>query len=411
MRTHDVIVIGAGAAGLAAGRTLIDLGRKAIILEARDRIGGRAWTESASFGVPIDRGCGWLHSADENPWRGIARKLGIAVLEENPVWQGRIGDRWLAEDDSARWDAAIGGWFDAIAAAGEAGHDIPASTVIEDRGEFRILFDAIVTWACGVESHELSTSDYSRYRDTGNDWPVPEGYGTIVARYGAGLPVRLNSPASLLRWSGKDIAVETPDGTLIAGAAIVTLPPSVVQAGGLRFDPPLPPAKLEAVAGIKVGTANKVFIAVDGDPFGMPDTSYGTSSADRRRVASLSFRQFGRSMVGGYLGGDLAQELELAGAAAMIDFVIGELVGMFGAGIRAHLGKAVATGWFTDPWSRGAYSAARPGHAGARGVLAEAIDGRLFFAGEACSIDSFGTCHGAYRTGVTAGQAAAKLFK
>src|SRR5262245_14914806 len=95
MRTHDVIVIGAGAAGLAAGRTLIDRGCKAIILEARDRVGGRAWTESASFGVPIDRGCGWLHSADENPWRAIARNLGIAVLEENPVWQGRIGDRWL----------------------------------------------------------------------------------------------------------------------------------------------------------------------------------------------------------------------------------------------------------------------------------------------------------------------------
>ncbi len=408
MHTHDVIVIGAGAAGLAAGRTLIDLGRKAVILEARDRIGGRAWTESASFGMPVDRGCGWLHSADENPWREIARDLGIAVLEENPVWQGRIGERWLAEDDSARWDAAIGGWFDAIAAAGEAGHDIPASTVIEDSGEFRTLFDVIVTWACGVECHELSTLDYSRYRDTGNDWPVPEGYGTIVARYGAGLPVRLNTPATRVRRGGKDIAVETPAGTLTAGAVIVTLPPSVLQAGGLSFDPPLPPAKQEAIAGIKVGTANKVFIAVDGDPFGMPDTSYGTSSAGRRRVASLSFRQFGRSMVGGYLGGDLAEELELAGEAAMIDFVVGELVDMFGSGIRTHLGKALATAWFSDPWSRGAYSAARPGHAGARGVLAEPIDGRLFFAGEACSIDSFGTCHGAYRTGISAGQAAAR---
>ena len=406
MRTHDVIVIGAGAAGLAAARTLIDLGRKAIILEARDRIGGRAWTESASLGAPIDRGCGWLHSADENPWRGIARDLGIAVLEENPVWQSRIGDRWIGEGDSAQWDDAISGWFEAIAAAGEAGRDVPAASVIGE-GPFRALFDAIVTWACGVESHELSTSDYSRYHDTGNDWPVPEGYGALVARYGAGLPVRLNTPATLVRWGGKDIAVETPAGTLIAGAVIVTLPPSVLHAGGLRFDPPLPPAKQEALAGIKVGTANKVFIAVDGDPFGMSDTSYGTSSADRRRVASLSFKPFGRSMVGGYLGGDLAEELEIAGDAAMIDFVIGELVGMFGSGVRAHLGKAVSTRWFSDPWSRGAYSAARPGHAGARGVLAEPIDGRVFFAGEACSIDSFGTCHGAYRTGVSAGQAAA----
>ena len=410
MHTHDVIVIGAGAAGLAAARTLIDLGHKAIIIEARDRIGGRAWTESASFGFPIDRGCGWLHAADENPWREIARNLGIAVLEENPVWQSRIGDRRMGEDGNAQWDNAITGWFDDIDAAGAAGRDVPASSVIGD-GPFRRLFDAIVTWACGVEVHELSTLDYSRYRDTGNDWPVPAGYGALVARYGTGLPVRLNTPATLVRWGGRDIAVETPAGTLSAGAVIVTLPPSVMHAGGLRFDPLLPPAKQEAMAAIKVGTANKVFIAVDGDPFGMPDTSYGTSSADRRRIASLSFRQFGRNMVGGYLGGDLAEELELAGEAAMIEFVIGELASMFGASIRTHLGKAIGTRWFADPWSRGAYSAARPGQAGARGVLAEPIDGRLFFAGEACSIDAFGTCHGAYRTGVSAAMAAVKMFR
>jgi monoamine oxidase len=407
MRTHDVIVIGAGAAGLAAARTLIDLGRSVLILEARDRIGGRAWTESTSFGLPIDRGCGWLHSADENPWLEIARNLGIGVLRENPAWQGRIGDRWLAEDENARWDAAIGGWFDAIAAAGEAGHDVPASTVIDDSGEFRILFDAIVTWACGVECHELSTLDYFRYQSTDNDWPVPEGYGTIIARYGAGLPVRLNMAAAHVRWGGKDIAIETAAGTLGAGAVIVTVPPSVLQAGGLRFDPPLPSAKQEAIAGIKVGTANKVFIAMESDPFGMPDTSYGTASADRRRVASLSFRQFGRNMVGGYLGGDLAHELEIAGDAAMIDFVIGELVSMFGAGVRPHLGKAIATRWHTDPWSRGAYSAARPGHADARSALAEPVGGRVFFAGEACSIEAFGTAHGAYRTGLSAARAAA----
>jgi len=406
MRTHDVIVIGAGAAGLAAARTLIDLGRDAIVLEARDRIGGRAWTESTSFGFAIDRGCGWLHSADENPWREIARQMGIEVLEKNPVWQSRIGDRWMDRDDGGRWDAAIGGWFDAIAAAGEAGRDLPASSVIGD-GPYRTLFDNIVTWACGVEVHELSTLDYARYRDTGFDWPVLAGYGALVSRYGAGLPVRLNTPATALRWGGRDIAVETPVGTLSADAVIVTLPPSVLRAGGMRFDPPLPPAKLDAVAAIKVGTANKVFIAVEGDPFGMPDTSYATSSAERRRVASLSFRPFGHNLVGGYLGGGLAEELELAGEAAMIEFVIGELVDMFGAGIRTHLGKAVATGWHNDPWSRGAYSAARPGHADARAQLAEPIAGRLFFAGEACSIESFGTCHGAYLTGVAAGHASA----
>ena len=406
MSEYDVAVIGAGAAGLAAARTLIDLGRRVIVLEARDRIGGRAWTESTSFGVPIDLGCGWLHSADVNPWREQARRLGFTVIQRNPVWQSRVGNRRIGEDESAHWDEAIGRWFDAIAAAGEAGRDVPASTVIDD-GEFRTLFESIVTWACGVETHELSTLDYARYRNTGFDWPVLEGYGALVARYGEGLPVRLGTPVNRVRWGGKRLRLVTPGGEAEARAIIVTVPPSVLQAEGLRFDPPLPASKQEAIAAIKLGVANKVFIAVDGDPFSMPDSSYGSSGYDRRRVAGLMFRPFGQDLVGGYLGGDLAQELDVAGDRATIDFVIGEIVSVFGADVRRHLGKAAGTRWFSDPWSRGGYSAAKPGRAESRKVLAQPLDNRLFFAGEACSIEDFGTCHGAYLTGIAAAEAAA----
>lgn len=406
MSEYDVAVIGAGAAGLAAARTLVDLGHRVIVLEARDRIGGRAFTESTSFGAPIDHGCGWLHSADINPWREQARRLGFTVIEENPVWQSRVGNRRIGEDESARWDEAIGRWFHAIANAGEAGRDVPASTVIGD-GEFRTLFESVVTWACGVEVHELSTLDYARYRNTGFDWPVLEGYGALVARYGEGLPVRLDMPVNRVGWGGRHLRLDTPSGAIEARAVIVTVPPSVLMADGLRFDPPLPANKQEAIAAIKVGTANKVFIGLDGNPFGMPDSSYGSSGFDRRRVAGLMFRPFGQDLVGGYLGGDLAQELDLAGDRATVDFVIGEIVSMFGADVRRHLGKAVCTHWYSDPWSRGAYSAAKPGKAACRKVLVQPIDNRLFFAGEACSIEDFGTCHGAYLTGIAAAEAAA----
>jgi monoamine oxidase len=405
MSEYDVLVIGAGAAGLAAARSLVGRGVNTLVLEARDRIGGRAWTESESFGVPIDRGCAWLHAADINPWRAQARRLGFTVVERNPGWESRDGDRWIGAEEGARWDRAIDRAFNAVAAAGAAGRDVPASDVVE-AGDFRALFDAIVTWACGVEIHELSTLDFSRYRETGNDWPVREGYGALVAKYGEGLPVRLGTPVETVRWNGRRLRAETPAGALEARAMIVTVPPSVMLAGGLRFDPPLPAAKLDAIANIRLGGANKVFIATDGDPFGMAEGSHATATSDRRRIASLSFRPLGRDLVGGYLGGDLARELEAAGEPAIIDFIRGELAAIFGAGIRRRLGKAVATGWFGDPWSRGGYSAAKPGRAGARAALAQPIDKRLFFAGEACSTDAFGTCHGAYLTGIAAAEMA-----
>jgi monoamine oxidase len=411
MNRCDIVVVGAGAAGLAATRTLVDRGLSVVCLEARDRIGGRAWTDVASFGVPVDRGCAWLHSADINPWRRIAADLGFAVEERNPQWQSRVGRRRLGEGDEDRWDVAIEEGLDAIAAAGAAGRDVPASEVIDGSGPFAPLLRAVVTWVTGVEATEFSTLDYARYVDTGNDWPIVAGYGALVARYGAGLPVRLETPVTAIRWDGPGVAVDTSAGSLAASAAIVAVPPSVLAAGAMRFTPALPVAKEEAIEHIPLGVNDKVFLGVEGDPFGMPPDSHATAAADSGRTITFQFRPFGRGIVIGYVGGGLARELELAGAAAMTDFALAELVGMFGADARCAVRKTSCTGWLNDPWSRGAYSAARPGHAHRRADLAAPVADRLFFAGEACSIEACATCHGAYLSGVAAAEAAAKAVR
>ena len=109
-------------------------------------------------------------------------------------------------------------------------------------------------------------------------------------------------------------------------------------------------------------------------------------------------------------GGGLALELERAGAPAMADFAFAELAALFGSGVRRRLRPLLAANWALDPFSRGAYSYARPGGADGRAVLAEPLDDRLFFAGEACSVDAFSTAHGAYRTGVAAAEAAARAL-
>jgi monoamine oxidase len=411
MNSCDIAVIGAGAAGLAATRTLIERGLSAICIEARDRIGGRAWTDSETFGVPFDRGCAWLHSGDINPWRPIAAELGFTVIERKQVWQGRLGDRWLTESERADWDRIIAARFDAIAAAGAAGRDIAASTVPAAPEKWSAVADAVISWYTSADSDQVSTLDLFNANDTNIDWPVVEGYGALVARYGEALPVSLATAATRIAWGDHLVAVETTRGTVRARAAIIAVPTSVVAGGAIRFDPPLPVAKQEAFHNIPLGNAEKVAFRVEENSFGERPGVFGVASGDETYTGGYQFRPFDRPLVIGFLGGTCARELAAAGEAAMTDFGIGELVRMFGSDARRHIARSAATNWAGDPFIRGGYSAARPGHARRRADLAAPLDGKLFFAGEACSIDAYATCHGAYLTGVAAANAAAAAFQ
>jgi monoamine oxidase len=411
MADHDVIVVGAGAAGLAATRTLLERGLSVVALEARNRIGGRAWTDHETFGVPFDRGCAWLHAAEVNPWRDIAAEFGFTVIEKDPAWQGRVGSRRLGEGEDADWDRAIEAKFAAIAAAGKAGRDVPASTVIDPDEPWSTLFEAIVTWYASTEIDQLSTRDVGNGLNGEHDWPIVEGYGALVARYGSGLPVSLATPATRIARVGGGVAVETPDGAVRGRAAIVAVSTAVLANGSIAFDPPLPVAKQEAIHNLPLGCADKIALQIDGNPFGMAPMSHATGRSDTVRTGNYQFFPFGQPLVIGYVGGSFARELESAGEGAMAAFAVDELVDIFGGDVRRRVVKSAVTTWGCDPYIGGGYSAARPGHAHRRLDLAAPVNGTLYFAGEACSIDNFATCHGAYLTGVAAAHAAADALR
>src|SRR5262247_3925906 len=132
----DAVVVGAEAAGLVTARELQRTGLSACVLEARPRVGGRAWTERDTFGMPIDRGCAWLHAADHNPWTEYARQQGFAVIERSPDWQQWIGRERVTAEFRARLDADWDRAVEAIAAAAQAGRDVPASAVLPADLEF-----------------------------------------------------------------------------------------------------------------------------------------------------------------------------------------------------------------------------------------------------------------------------------
>lgn len=410
MSETDVIVIGAGAAGLAAARTARSLGLTVTVLEAKGRIGGRAHTDTESLGVPWDRGAHWLHDAERNPFTRFADAWGFAYVRtpgRARLWSGG-GVGWAGPAVEAEVQEYYARAFEAVDRAGAAGLDVAASEVVPAHARFRAMFDSWFAALGGTEPERSSTLDHHRYEAGDANWRVEAGYGALLARYGAGVPVELGTPAERVRWGGRGagVAVETPRGTLRARAAIVTVSTNVLAAGGIAFDPPLPEARREALAGVPVGEANKVALAFDGDVFDWPEGGYLRFEHRTPEAIRFEIRPFGRPIAIGYLGGRFAAELEAAGPAAMIAFAEDRLVEVFGAGIRRHRTGAAATTWIGDPHIRGGYSTALPGRAHLRPVLAEPLAGRLFFAGEACSLTAYGTVHGAYESGVAAARAA-----
>lgn len=398
----DCIVIGAGMAGLAATRRLVEAGRAVLLLEARERIGGRAWT-FASEGMGIDLGCHWWHSADINPLVGIARTLGFTVVE-NPV---RWGQPFTEKKLGARYAAYRDAWerlYEALEARLDSGADCAIGDLMSDAGEWRAPLSAALSWSSGALPEQLSAIDYARAGSTDVNWHDPKGLGAMVAAYGAGLPVRLGAPVERIALTRGGALVEGPAGRLKARAVVVTLPTALLAKGRVAFEPGLPDEKRQALEDLPLGVNEKIFFKVEGQPFGSAAEFQANLTFDRVDCAHFHMHEFGRPTLEGYYGGPLAAALAAAGPEAFAANALEELAREFGSGLAKHLTPLVATGWSQDRWSDGGYSYARPGAADARARLARPVEGRLFFAGEATSVSDPATCHGAYASGLRAAE-------
>ncbi len=221
-----------------------------------------------------------------------------------------------------------------VEAAASEKRDRPAATLLESGGKWNALLNAISTWANGVELDRLSVQDYTRYADSGVNWRVREGYGSLFAKLGEGLPVHLGTPVRSVDHRGAMITVESAQGSVRGRAVLVTLPPTLLAAETVRFTPALPAAKLEAAHGVPLGLANKLFLALDGPLPDLPADCHVLGAIDRTATGSYQIRPHGRPMVAAYFGGEFARELETAGAAAMTEFACDQLAALFGTSIR-----------------------------------------------------------------------------
>jgi monoamine oxidase len=393
----DVAIVGAGAAGLGAARALENTGLSTLVLEARDRVGGRGYTIMAAPGITFDVGCGWLHSADKNSFVNIARQLNFEIDKTRPPWREQSFDAVFPRNERADFIRAIDEFYSRAEKAARTGRDSAGSLYLEPGNRWNPMIDAISTYINGCELDQVSVLDMEAYEDTEINWRVRRGYGALISAYGSPCPLALNTEVTAIDHSGRRIRIETSQGTLSARKAIVAVPTNLIAEEAVRFLPALSD-KLDAARGLPLGLADKVMLALD-QPETLPSDGNLRGPTMRTEMGSFHLRPFGQPCVEGFFGGRYAQQLEDAGDGAMAAQAIDEVVSLLGSDFRARLKPLAQSRWAHDPFARGSYSHALPGHAGDRAVLAAPVDGRLFFAGEATSPNFFSTAHGARDSG------------
>ncbi len=396
----DVLIVGGGAAGIAAARRLAASGISALLLEASARLGGRAWTLDIA-GHPIDLGCGWLHSADRNPWTHIAEEAGHALDRSEPAWDTQYRDLGFSPGEQAAAGEAFGGWrgrLEAVAAASDR-----AADALAEGGVWNAYIRGLVGIISGAKLEALSAADYIAYdlASTSHNWRVPDGYGAVIAgRFPQGATLRLSTPVQAIDLDARGVKAATGEGDVRARCAILTVSTAVLAGGAIKLPSALDSWRHAATL-LPLGRNEKLFLEIIGDgPFAAETHVLGNP----RDVRSCAYyiRPFGRPLIECYLGADAARIVEEDGPVAAYAHALDELAALFGPDVRGHLRPLVASSWGRTSHIGGAYSYALPGHAAARLELARPYDERLFFAGEATHPHDFSTAQGAYESGVRA---------
>ncbi|MGI9318752.1 MAG: flavin monoamine oxidase family protein [bacterium] len=394
---YPLVIVGAGAAGLGASVQATKLGIPHLVLEASHRTGGRGLTENLDNGVPVDLGCHWMHCARNNPFVAIADHLGYQYETSNPDYRVHLDGDWARESIAAARKDYLDLTYNAVMKAYAA----------ESRDAIWDYMDQ-ESASCGWASYwlslmhsndpdQVSISDIAEFDDTNEDWPLRQGYGALIVARGVGCPVRLNSPVTAVHWNDHHIKVVLAEGEITTKRVLLTVSTGVLGAGEIKFVPELPVWKRQAIHDLPLGNYNNLFFPIN--PGKLLDAPAAISYERDESFASVRIRPFDDDYLFVTVAGRFAWWLEKQGEQVSSEWLTEILVDIFGAEVRKQIGRFRASAWGFDPWVKGAYSSTTPGASEPRRRLAEPIDQKIYFAGEAASIDQFNTAHGAWISG------------
>jgi monoamine oxidase len=414
MPQPDVIVIGAGMAGVTAARALRREGLHVIVLEARPRIGGRVHTLRDFCDAPVEAGAELIHGKRAPTWAEV-REAGLSTRGNSHaaiLMDLGHGTHWLPVSllHPDTWAAF---WI-LRRIARHASPDVSAGAFIDShryRGRARALAEMVFTAHLPGSIDDIGVhgliGDGVLELETSADYRVNEGYGRIVEHIAQGLDIELGFIAQTIQWSPDAVAVRTPDGReRRARAAIATVPAGVLQSGAIRFEPELPENKRSALQSMVMGPVSKLIMRFEAAFW--PKQMAAVCSASG--PVTLYWNVFYRSPVTtpvltAYCTGPRAAGLARMSDDEAIDCVIRDLRRHFP---RSHprLADWRRVDWSADPFACGGYTYLRPGGAKARVKLAAADTGALFWAGSETATEPIAaTVGGAYASGLRAARA------
>lgn len=415
-----MIVVGAGVAGLAAARALTRAGARVIVLEARQRVGGRVWTVRDLARIPLEAGAEFIHGVDAATWPEVR----AAGLRARRVPQ--IPASWFNLAGHTRWLplhlAHPGVWrgFDIRWTLGRPqGEDRTGAALVARkgyRGRARELAELTLTAHLPGSTEEVGirglVADGVLHLEGGRNYRVVDGYDGLASHLAAGLDVRLGRQVTRVAWGGETVGVRTSGGETFTGAACVTtLPHGVLAAGAVAFEPSLPEPKLAAIASIRTGPVVKVLLRFDRRfwPRRMAQLVCGRGPVTL--YWAPAFGTQGPPVLTAYATGPRARALSGKGAEWATSAVLDDLSRLFPAA-EPHplLRQARVVDWPADPFARGGYTYLPPGAVGAREALAAADTGPLLWAGAATvSSPISDTVAAAYQSGLRAAREASAL--
>jgi len=405
-READIVVVGAGAAGIAAARRIQAANRKVIVVEAANQVGGRCITDTASFDVPFDRGARWMHNPDTNPVIRLARSAGLEIITAPSGQKIRIGRRNARAGETEDFLATLVKANRALDEASRRGDISCAAALPKELGDWSgtVEFTLGANFA-GKDLKDLSVVDKVRAGDHNVVFACRQGMGTLIAKLGEQLPVSLSTPVNRITWSGRDVSVETPAGKIAARAVILTVSSNVLASGNIKFAPDIPKRMLDAASKVSLGSYDHIALQMPGNPLGLARDEVLIEQSKSNRTALLLANMGGSSLCSIDVAGSFGRDLSAQGEAAMVAFAKEWLTNLFGGEAVAAVKKASASRWNASPYVMGAMSAAAPGGQASRKILTEPL-GALFLAGEATHETLWGTVDGAWESGERAADAA-----
>ncbi len=421
------MVVGAGMAGLVAARILEETGFSVKVLEARDRLGGRIWTDT-SLGYPCDLGASWIHGARGNPLTRWCRSLGIPTVKHprGYIYFYQNGKAtpfakllWRARSPLLRAILRIvkSLFKSRLSQASIALSFNPHGS--KGRGDSFIWWlMAMVEGINGARAERLQLRELDPLEYFRDNLVLVGGFSQLVEDAAAGLDVLTGHQVKALSWHGRGVMVKTNRGNLEADIALITLPLGVLRAGAVKFHPPLPRAKVTAIERLgEQGVLNKVVLRLEQRYWPPKHQRLAHLPPDPETRGALTYwidldKDLASPLLVGFASGEWAERMDLemedqevvAHATKVIETMFGQRLG---------LGPPfLITRWLSDPWARGAYSF---GVVGAteddRRTLSQPVQGKLFFAGESTEPEHYGTVHGALLSGEREAVRIHKLFK